>query len=172
MVTDKGTGGSLGRPWLAPAVVAAGAVGALVAAFAFQYLGDLRPCVLCVYQRYPYAAVIGLAGLALLVRREWRSGLLALASVALLVDAGIAGFHVGVEQGWWQGTAACGASGGEPMSLEALKQQVMSAPLVRCDEVAWSFLGLSMAAWNGLLALGLTAIAAAGAFRSGWEKTA
>lgn len=166
MSVDTGSGGLAGRPRLAPAIVAGGAVAALAIAFAFQYGAGLRPCVLCVYQRYPYGVVIVLAAASLLVDGRWRALLLGLAAVALLVDAGIAGFHVGVEMGWWEGTTSCGGGGGAT-TLEALKQQVMSAPLVRCDEVAWSFLGLSMAAWNGLFALALAGVAAAGARRSG-----
>ena len=30
----------------------------------------------------------------------------------------------------------------------------MAAPLVRCDEVQWSLLGISMAGWNAILSVG------------------
>ena len=53
--------------------------------------------------------------------------------------AGIAVFHVGVEQHWWRGLASCGGVSDMPTTVEALKKQIMSAPVVRCDEVAWSF---------------------------------
>ncbi|HEY9566948.1 MAG TPA: disulfide bond formation protein B, partial [Thalassobaculum sp.] len=84
-------------------------------------------------------------------------GLLVLAVAAELATGGIAAFHVGVEQGWWQGTAGCGttASGDD---LAALKAQIMSQPIVRCDAVAFAVLGISMAGWNAILAAGLAAV--------------
>src|SRR5688572_14068855 len=80
---------------------------AVLAALAFQYLGGLQPCVLCHWQRVPHLVVVafGLAGLVVPARtRAW---LLALCAAAFLAGAGIAFFHVGVEQHWWAGTAAC-----------------------------------------------------------------
>lgn len=122
----------------------------LAGAFAFQYLGGLDPCVLCVYQRWPWAAAIVLGVLAAVLSR--RAGYariaLALAALAMLIGAGIAGFHVGVEQHWWAGTAECGGVTGKAQTIEELKAQLMATPVTRCDEVAWSLLGVSMAGWN------------------------
>ncbi len=135
--------------------------GLLAAALGFQYLGGLAPCELCLWQRIPYAAVFGAAILAILARRRLTSGaatwLAAACAASFFIDAGIAGFHVGVEQGWWTGSDACTAAGAPTGDLEALRDAVFSAPAVFCDEVAWSMFGLSMAAWNGVAALGLTA---------------
>ncbi|MCP4326998.1 MAG: disulfide bond formation protein B [Alphaproteobacteria bacterium] len=146
-------------------IVTAGSILILAGAFAFQYIGDLAPCVLCIYQRYPYGVAIVLGVLAIVL---WRTRaarwLLALAGVALIIDAGIAGFHVGVEQQWWAGTAECGGNLGGGLSLEQLKSQILAAPVVRCDEVAWSLFGISMAGYNMLLALALAATALRSAF--------
>src|SRR5262245_2050266 len=81
----------------------------LGAAFGSQHLGGLQPCVLCIYQRYPYGVVIALGLLALLLWRRPRlvGIVMLLAAIALFVDAGIAAFNVGVEQQWWQGTSEC-----------------------------------------------------------------
>jgi len=152
------------RPaWLVPAAVSAFSAAMLGGAFAFQYLGGLAPCVLCLYQRWPHAAAIllGLIALALSARNpaaaRWLTGL---AGLALLTSAGIGLFHVGVEQLWWEGTAECGTTG-TPDSLEALKQQLMAQPVVRCTDIAWQMFGISMAGYNFLLsaAAGLLAIA-------------
>lgn len=148
----------------APAVLAAASAAILLAAFGFQYLGGLPPCPLCIWQRWPYAIVIvlGLAGTALAAgRRPPRStlrALLALCGLVFLTGTGIALFHVGVEQHWWAGTAACGGGTGSAASVEALRRQLLDQPVVRCDTVAWSFLGLSMAGWNMLLSLGLAGL--------------
>ncbi len=131
----------------------------LASAYAYQHLGGLQPCVLCLYQRWPWWIAVGLGCLAVLMRRRPGVALTmtAAASLAILSGAGIAGFHVGVEQQWWEGLASCGGTAGMPTTVEALRQQIMSAPVVRCDEVAWSLFGISMAGYNFLISLALGA---------------
>jgi disulfide bond formation protein DsbB len=130
-------------------------------AFAFEYIGGLAPCILCWYQRYPHmvAIVLGLAAIALADVKPAAATLIALIGVALVVGAGIAAFHVGVEQHWWEGTAECGSTIGGGNDLEALRRQLLNQPIVRCNEVAWSLFGISMAGYNFLLSLALAAFA-------------
>jgi disulfide bond formation protein DsbB len=145
----------------APALLLALAgVGALGAALFFQYVVGLAPCVLCIWQRWPYVAVVVLSVLALLLRRRRRVAalLLGLSGLALLIGAGIGVFHVGVEQHWWSGTSGCGAAAGAT-TLEELRAQVLAAPVVRCDEAAWSLFGISMAGYNVVLSLVLSLFA-------------
>ncbi len=134
------------------ALLAAGALGgALLSQYGFGY----RPCDLCVLQRYPYAAiaVIGVASYLLAARRPRLARALRGLIIALFVlEAALAAYHVGVEQGWIAGPSAC-SGGTTATSLEALRAQLLSAPLVSCRDVRFSFLGLSMAAWNILYAL-------------------
>jgi disulfide bond formation protein DsbB len=146
----------------APLILILASVALLAAALAFQYLGGLQPCVLCIYQRWPHVAVIVLAGLALLpLGARWRSLFLLLAAAALLVGAGIGVFHVGVEQHWWEGTASCGGTvSSEGLTAEELRDRLLAAPPVRCDQVAWSLFGISMAGYNVLISLVLAAGAA------------
>src|SRR3546814_19091742 len=99
---------------------------------------------------------LGLAAWALRGRPAAAVALLVLAVAAELATGGIAAFHVGVEQGWWQGTAGCGTTASGD-ALAALKAQIMSQPIVRCDPVAFAGLGISMAAWNAILAAGPSA---------------
>lgn len=125
---------------------------ALGSAYGFQYLGGLQPCALCLYQRWPWWAAIALGAAALFLRGRAMGLVLGLlASAVVLGGAGIAAFHVGVEQHWWPGLASCGGVSDAPMTLEALKRQIMSAPVVRCDEIPWSLFGISMAGYNALL---------------------
>lgn len=135
--------------------------GSLLAAFFFQYVVGLQPCVLCIWQRWPYAVVIALSIVSLAVATDahkLRAVLLALCGVALLVGGGIAVFHVGVEQHWWTGTSGCGVTATAD-SIDALRAQIMAAPVVRCDQVAWSLFGISMAGYNILISLVLAAVA-------------
>jgi disulfide bond formation protein DsbB len=145
-----------------PSVVLVASLASLAIAFASQYWGGLQPCVLCWYQRYPYmaTAVLGIVGIALAGRRGWLRAVLLLAALAFFIDAGIAAYHVGVEQHWWQGTAECGSTLDLNLSPEELAKQLLNQPVVRCDEVAWSLFGISMAGYNFLytLALGLVTL--------------
>ena len=154
---------------LAAALVLA-SVAIVLAAFAFQYIGGLQPCVLCIWQRWPYAATIAAgtaaAWLAYRDRPQAAGLLLALCGLVFLAGAGIAAFHVGVEQHWWAGTSSCGGEAGSATSVEELRRQLLGQPVVRCDAVAWSLLGVSMAGWNMLLSLGLAALSFWGAFAS------
>ena len=126
----------------------------LVAALASQYIGGLAPCELCIWQRWPHLAAIALgAGFLLTGRRLFG----ALAAASLVVGAGIAAYHVGVEQQWWAGPGACSGAGLGEMTGSQLLDITVADVIVRCDEVAWSMFGLSMAAWNGLLSVCIAA---------------
>ena len=147
-----------------PLFVLVASLGALATALTAQYWGGLHPCILCLYQRWPYGVAIALAVVALALGRSMRGWVVGLAGVAFLVGAGIAAFHVGVEQGWWQGTAQCGDAG-TPNSIEALRAQIMAAPVVRCTDIAWQLGGISMAGFNLIASLVLAAITLTGARR-------
>ncbi len=133
--------------------LAALSASAVLAALGFQYLGGLQPCELCHWQRLPHAVVVVLGVGGLLAPAQARPWILGLCAAALLAGAGLALYHVGVEQHWWQGTAACEGSLPSGATVAELRKALLDRPPARCDQVAWSFLGLSMAAWNGLLSL-------------------
>ncbi len=138
------------------AIAAAGSAAMLLGALAFQYVGGLAPCTLCIWQRWPHLAAVGIAGLALILRGPV---LPVLGAAAVLTTATIGGFHAGVEQGWWAGLASC--SGGSLAGIstaDLLNPDVIVAAPVRCDQAAWTFTGLSMAAWNGVISVGLAAV--------------
>ena len=126
-------------------------VGLLGSALASQYLGGLHPCEMCYWQRWPHAAAILLAAAAFHLPARARL-LTALAALAIAVSGAIGVFHAGVELGWWEGLTRCTAGGA--LSLDEL----MSVPLVRCDQVQWSWLGISMAGWNAILSLSSAAV--------------
>ena len=125
-------------------------LGLLVGALGSQYLGGLHPCEMCYWQRWPHGVAIVLAGAAFLLPAGARL-LTALAALAIAVSGAIGVFHAGVEFGWWEGLTRCTAGGA--LSLDDL----MNVPLVRCDQVQWSFLGISMAGWNAIISLGSAA---------------
>jgi disulfide bond formation protein DsbB len=136
-------------------LAAAGSALLLGGAFAFQYIGGLAPCKLCLWQRWPHGAAIVLGALAFALPGRIVPLLGALAAMA---TAGVGLYHTGVERKWWEGPDTCTSGGVEGVSSGDLLNQIMAAPLVRCDEVAWSMMGLSMASWNGILSLVLALI--------------
>jgi disulfide bond formation protein DsbB len=136
-------------------VAAGGSAALLLGALGFQYIGQMPPCDLCYVQRYPHAAAVGIGILALLLPGAI---LPYLGALAALVTSGVGVFHTGVERGWWEGPSTCtsGPIGG--LSPDQLMEQIMAAPLVRCDEVPWELFTLSMASWNAIASFGLALI--------------
>lgn len=155
--------------------LAAASAGALSMAFIAEHLYGLDPCILCLYQRAPYAIAIflGLAAVwtSYLVPRiaPWILGLLGL---VFLSNSVIAAYHTGVERGWWksmfEGCAVPSLQGNITDVLAKIESRV---DVPRCDEIPWAdpVLGLSMANYNVLFCLGLAAFALVAAAR-GWCK--
>lgn len=143
---------------------AAGSAGLLAAAFAFQAAG-YRPCELCILQRWPHAVAVAIGALILLTgyRRIWSVvGLL-----AAVAATGFALYHAGVELHWWTGPTACTGGLGDLASASPaeLLTRIHGAQVVRCDQPAWSLLGLSMAGWNALCSAALSVLWAASLIR-------
>ena len=85
--------------------------------------------------------------------------LAALGALAMLTGAGIGLYHTGIERGWWEGPDTCtSANDVGAITTDQLMSQIMSAPLVRCDEVTWDLFGLSLASLNALASLALAGL--------------
>ncbi len=137
-------------------LAAGGSLAMLLGAFAFQYIGGMAPCALCLWQRWPHAAAVLIGALSLRIAGPV---LPLLGALSALTTAGIGVFHVGVEQKWWQGLASCTAGSIEGISTaDLLNPNVVVGAVVRCDEIAWSMLGISMPGWNVVISVGLALI--------------
>jgi len=123
----------------------------------FQYVGGLMPCSLCLWQRWPHIIIVLLAVIALFARMPR----LVLSAIAITgaISVILAAYHAGVEWQLWSGPGGCTATLTNSGDLTSLTDSLLSTPVVRCDEVAWSFLGLSMAGWNSLFSLDICLIA-------------
>jgi disulfide bond formation protein DsbB len=139
----------------------------IAGALVFEHVLGLRPCPLCLVQRYPYYAAMPVALATMLVARPAGSAIAARAGLALLAlifltSAGLGAHHAGVEWGWWAGPDDCaGAPAPVAGSVGDFLNQLQSTRVVSCTEAAWRFLGLSLAGWNLLISLALAGLALA-----------
>jgi disulfide bond formation protein DsbB len=150
------------------AVVSAAAIFfALTAQYAFGY----PPCALCITQRWWHGVVIGLGIATFFITKPTR--LLELQAMALIICFGYACFHIGVEQHWWGGTAACTGPGlGTGKSAAEMMTQIMATPVARCDQPSWFLFGFSMAVYNAVLTFCMAAAAVFTLFKKRWIKPA
>ena len=133
---------------LLPLALLGGALGS-------QYFGGLHPCEMCYWQRWPHGAAILLAALAFTApATSSRSRTLTLlAALAIAVSGAIGVYHAGVEAKIFEGFTQCTALPRAASTADLLKQ-ITHAPMTRCDQVQFRFLGISMAGWNAILSLG------------------
>jgi disulfide bond formation protein DsbB len=147
------------------------AAATLAGAWYFQLVLDLRPCPLCLEQRYAYYLAVPLAALTALAaaRDAGRAVLLAglgLLALAALGNAGLGAYHAGVEWHFFKGPTDCTGPIGDLGSAGTLLQRLDTVKVIRCDEVQWRFLGLSLAGYNVLISLLMAALALWGISRT------
>jgi len=159
-----------GREPVFHAALAIAVLGAatILGAWYFQYGLGLQPCPLCLEQRYAYYFAIPLALLVALGASVGASRKVVVAAfvviaLGMLWNAGLGAYHAGVEWKFWAGPQDCGGALGDLGTAGGLLKKLESIRVIRCDEVAWSFLGISLAGYNVLISLALAAIAAFGA---------
>ncbi|WP_249133243.1 MULTISPECIES: disulfide bond formation protein B [unclassified Bradyrhizobium] len=143
------------------------AAATLAGAWFFQLVLDIRPCPLCLEQRYAYYLAVPLALLVAFAasRDAPRPVLLAglgLLALAALANAWLGGYHAGVEWKFWQGPTDCSGPLVDLGSAGTLLERLDTVKVIRCDDVQWRFLGLSLAGYNVLISLAMAAIAAWG----------
>jgi disulfide bond formation protein DsbB len=136
--------------------------GMLGGALIGQYFFDLHPCDLCIKQRWPHGLVAALACAGYFVTGSDKSRrlILMLCAALLLVGAGIASYHTGVEMGILKGPDGCTSDTSGNVSLEELRAQIAGAALVSCSQAMAYIFGLSMAAWNALISVGIALLIA------------
>ena len=145
------------------------ALAMILGAWGFQLIGGLPPCPLCLEQRVPYYLGIPLALLAGVLAPKAplpARALLALFGVAMLVTAGLAAYHAGIEWGFWAGPTDCSGGVADTTDASSLLGQLRSAQVVRCDQAAWRLFGLSLAGYNAIVSLGLAVLAWFAAWRA------
>ena len=133
----------------------------LAGAFGSEYLGGLNPCEMCWWQRYAHMVAFVPAVTAFATPANSRTSrlLVVLAALGIAVSGAIGVYHAGVELKIFEGFTTCTTTAKGATTAELLRA-IVNAPIIRCDQVQWSFLGISMAGWNAILSLGGAAVIA------------
>ncbi len=139
--------------------ISLGAVSLSMILFALtsEYVFGFAPCSLCLIQRYPHILVT-ITSVWLIFFRTQNVFLYPVNTLIMALSIILASYHVGVEQSIFQGPQSCSSSNlslVSEKSAEALLKEILNTSVVRCNEVTWSFMGLSMATWNLILSIGL-----------------
>lgn len=151
---------NLRRPRTAALVVLAGAALTVGGALVFEHGLGYVPCKLCLTERVPYYLAIPLALLAAFVPERGTRLLLGLVALVLLYGAGLGAYHAGAEWGFWAGPSDCGGgSGAGPADVGDFLKDLAVKQTVDCTKAAWTFLGVSLAGWNAVIAFVLASIA-------------
>jgi disulfide bond formation protein DsbB len=147
------------------------AAATIAGAWFFQLVLDIQPCPMCLEQRYAYYAIIPLSVLVALgaAKGAPRPLLIAGLVVIALIAAGNSIFgvyHAGVEWKFWQGPTDCTGPVVNFGNAGSLLDRLDKVKVIRCDEVQWRFLGLSLAGYNALISALMAAIAGWGVARA------
>lgn len=135
----------------------------IFSALAFEHIGGYQPCKLCLQQREPWYVGIPIAGFAVLsLLFKWPAfltrGLMIITGLILVYSLVLGVHHSGVEWGFWEGPADCGAvDGGLATNTADFLQQLEQSVPPSCTDAALRILGLSFAGWNALTS-GLLAV--------------
>ena len=119
-------------------------------AFFMQIFFDIRTCELCLWQRIPHYVVM--FGAVLVPLRLVRFTLI-IQSIAFFANTALSAYHSGIERKWWQGLNGCSMQDISSLTIDELHQQLINTAIVKCDEIAWSLLGLSLTNYNFIICL-------------------
>jgi len=153
---------------LAAKILLLASLSSLLFALTMQLGFGLQPCVLCLWQRVPYGIAVILSLLSWILKPYGRKTAfcLALCAICYIAGMGLAVFHTGVELHWWAGTSGCAVQPLSGSSANDLRESLLRTVTPRCDQIAWTVFGLSMADLNICWSLMLAFFAAATAAKN------
>ena len=123
----------------------------LLSAFYLEYFHDAFPCDLCITQRWFHALIISYSLIAIFIHeKKFLANKFILIGLSITwIASSVAGlYHFGIEMNYWNGPDECSSS--IDFSKDLLKYLLNKSP-IKCDEVMFKILGLSLAGWNALM---------------------
>tara|TARA_Y100000590_G_scaffold469701_1_gene659178 strand:+ start:5714 stop:6193 length:480 start_codon:yes stop_codon:yes gene_type:complete len=131
---------------------------AIAVALIAENFFDMLPCEMCLYQRYTYYILIILSMIFLLLKKYNSQTFYLLAELILIIGLIISLWHFGIENSWLQGPSGCSSSIANMSGISELRQQILNAPIINCNEINWSVLGISITVYNAILQFVLLSI--------------
>ena len=124
---------------------------ALTSALIAEFYFNLAPCEMCLKQREPYYIII--LGFIFIAILKWQRRIWFYLGVQLISIYGLfySVWHVGIENQLLPGPAGCSSGLNTTNNILSLKEQILAKPVIDCEDIAWSILGLSAATINSLL---------------------
>ena len=126
-------------------------------AYFIQYVLGHEPCNLCIIERIPYLAAVILISLVFILNK-FEKILLSVVLLFFIFNAAVSFYHFGIEQGFFSESLICELTNNNPLNKEELLNQLKKAEIVSCKDVAFKFLGLSLATINTIISLALSGI--------------
>ena len=118
-----------------------------------EYFFNLQPCELCLKQRHPYYLILICLVLIFLLKNLNNIWLYLVIQFASVYGLFYSIWHVGVENKILKGPAGCSTMLTNTDNATDLKAQILSKEVISCDEVIWSFFGISAASINTFILL-------------------
>ena len=127
----------------------------IFSALFIEYILKVKPCALCIYERYPYYLILLFSALFFL-KNNWKNQLMILIIITSVVSFFLAGYHVGIEYGLINELSSCKTEVGKNISKDILLKELQSKLAPSCKEVGFKLFGLSLASINMIMSLILT----------------
>ena len=116
-----------------------------------EYFFEILPCKMCLYQRYPYYFIIIFSLIYLFTKKTPLAWYYWIINFSFIIGLFFSLWHVGIEQKILPGLSGCSNIIEKTSSLKNLKEQIINQNIINCNEITWSFMGISMATYNSLL---------------------
>jgi disulfide bond formation protein DsbB len=117
-----------------------------------EYILEVKPCALCIYQRYPYYLILLLSALFFL-KNNWKYSLMILMTLTSIVGFFLAGYHVGIEYGVIDELSSCKTEISKNISKDILLKELQSKLAPSCKQVDFKLFGMSLALINMIMSL-------------------
>ena len=117
-----------------------------------EYILKVKPCALCIYERYPYYLILIFCALFFL-KNSWKNQLIVLIIITSVVSFFLAGYHVGIEYRLINELSSCKTEFNNNISKDILLKELQSKLAPSCKEVGFKLFGLSLASINMIMSL-------------------
>ena len=126
----------------------------LLVVYYLEYFLDLKPCILCIYQRIPYFFAIFLAIIFLFLEDyKFQKIFYYLYSITFLSSLLLAIYHFGIENNFWNAFTSCEINDSYIKDKSNLKEYLLEKEFVSCSKVNFSLLGISLVGYNIIISL-------------------